>query len=771
MKLFASTLMLFMLSQAQDYVLRGTITDNKTKEVLIGASVSVVGNPKLGGTTNEEGKFAIEFPKAGDYQIAVSYLGYKTQTVTNLKVRASKPLTISVELIEEVSSSDIVEVTGSYFASELKVEVSTLNLSQEEIRRFPGGFEDVVRTVSTLPGVAINVEQGRNDLLVRGGGPSENLYVVNNIEIPNINHFGTQGGGNGSLSYINLDFVEDVTFSTGGFSARYGNKLSSVLELDLTEGRSDRFGGKATLSATQIGLNLEGPVGDDASYLLSIRKSYLDWIFKASGLPFVPVYSDANFIYNQTFRDNDKLSFMSFITSDHTDKELSTEENRVFNAQLMNNRQQQFINGLNYRYMLAKGYIDFTANANIQRYRLSQDDESLRRYFTNKSDEVEYIGKVQLFRQFSKTHAMRFGAQLKSVANTSKTSFADTIVDRSGNRVALSQLGIDKTTLSEDRSAQTFGAFLESDLSFGKLQALLGIRYDHYGFINNPDVIVPRLNLRYKLNDLSNIKASVGRYAQAPSYVWVQNPVNRDLEPLINDMLVLGYERYLTSDMKLSLEGYYKSYSDLPTGKISGGNDYLVITNTGADYGGRRDNFGSFGYQPFVSDGKGNAYGVELFMQKKYSDTPYYGQLSLSYNKSEVTAGNGKSYPTIFDQRIIFNLSGGYKFSDRWEASGRFRFYTGRPTTPIYVPSENGGELQNLPSEYLSERLDAGHQLDIRVDRYTYYQRFTLIYYLDIQNVYNNQLPTSPQFDFYNNEIRKPRSVRILPSIGVSFEF
>ena len=182
-------------------------------------------------------------------------------------------------------------MTASFFRRTPEQAVSVQRLSFEEIRRSPGGFEDVVRAVAVFPGVA-QVSAGRNDLIVRGGAPSENIYVVDNLEIPNINHFGTQGSGGGPLSYINLDFVRETSFSTGGFGARYGDRLSSVLTIDLREGRTDRLGGKATISATQFGLNLEGPIGENGTFLVSARRSYLDLIFRASGFSFVPEYWD-----------------------------------------------------------------------------------------------------------------------------------------------------------------------------------------------------------------------------------------------------------------------------------------------------------------------------------------------------------------------------------------------------------------------------------------------------------------------------------------------
>ena len=212
-------------------------------------------------------------------------------------------------------------------------------MSREEIRRFPGGFEDVVRTVSTLPGVAINASGGRNDLLVRGGGPSENLYIINNIEVPNINHFGTQGNSSGSLSFVNLDFVDNITFSTGGFKARYGDKMSSVLELKMTEGRNDRFGSKLLVSATQYGLNFEGPVTDRGNFIFSARQSYLDLIFKAAGLPFVPVYTDFNFLAHYDLSPRDKLFFLGLSAIDRVNRDQSSLENRVRNSALLDNTQ------------------------------------------------------------------------------------------------------------------------------------------------------------------------------------------------------------------------------------------------------------------------------------------------------------------------------------------------------------------------------------------------------------------------------------------------
>ncbi|RMI12603.1 MAG: TonB-dependent receptor, partial [Calditrichaeota bacterium] len=196
--------------------------------------------------------------------------------------------------------------------------------------------------------------------------------------------------------------------------------------------------------------------------------------------------------------------------------------------------------------------------------------------------------------------------------------------------------------------------------------------------------------------------------------------------------------------------------------------------NTGTEFGGRDDDFQSFGYFDLVSRGKGRAYGAELYIQKKNSEIPIFGQMSLTYSRSEFTALNGQTYPAPFDQRFIFNFTGGYLPNKNWELGLRFRLFTGIPYTPVYRPSENPiqpGFVQNLPEEYLSARLPVGHQLDLRIDRFFYFRGWTLVTYLDIQNIYNYKVPIRPRYDFWEDKIETSNAIGILPSIGIRANF
>ena len=679
--------------------LKDLLLDEFSQQPLIGANIEII-NTDRGATTNTEGEFFVNDIPDGVYNLKFSYIGYLPKFISDVVVKSARPAILEIKLKEAAIEGDAITVIGGYFEAENATQPSVLSLNREEIRRFPGGFEDVVRTVSTLPGVSINTEAGRNDLLVRGGGPSENLFVVNNIEVPNINHFGTQGSSSGSLSFINLDFVEDVTFSTGGFGAKYGDKMSSVLSLNTSLGRTDRIGGKALVSATQFGLNVEGPVSNFGNFIFSARESYLDLIFKAAGLPFVPVYTDFNLIFNGKFANNDRINVLVLGALDRIDRDYSSEENKVTNAGILENNQNQWIIGLDYQKTLGKGIFNITLNANLYDFKFKQFDENRIEYFRSDSKENEFGLKLQYRFPVSKTSSFNTGISSKFISNDNNTVFADSIYDRNGNKISRTDLAL-PAVINNQPQAQKSAAFIEWDwLATSRLDINSGLRLDYFGFIDEAVTIAPRISMKYNLTSEQAVKVSTGLYYQSPSYVWLNNSYNKKLKALKNYMSILSWEYFFRRDVRLSVETYYKSYSDLPTGTIPGVNDHIVITNTGTGYGGREDDFQSFGLFDLDSKASGKSYGAEFLLEKKFSEIPFYGKLSLTLGKSEFTAGNGKKYPGQYDQRFIMNISGGYILSDKWQFNGKFRYFTGIPYTPVYIPSQNPlnpGNIQNIP--------------------------------------------------------------------------
>jgi hypothetical protein len=300
-------------------------------------------------------------------------------------------------------------------------------------------------------------------------------------------------------------------------------------------------------------------------------------------------------------------------------------------------------------------------------------------------------------------------------------------------------------------------------LFFERLRTNFGLRLDYFDYLEKKMYPAPRLSMTYQLDNLTNINLSTGSYYQSPSYIWLAAAENnKRLTDIRTDQLIVGFDRLLGEDFLLKIETYYKWYNDYPASLIR---PYLVLANTGAGYNGADDNFSSFGLEPLTSGGSGKSRGVELSLQKKLSDIRCYGILSLTYSKTDFTALDNITRNGAYDQRWIFNLTGGYKFDESWEAGFKFRYASGRP----YTPFTNSGS--QLVTDYLSNYFKALHSLDIRVDKRWFYEKFTLITYIDIQNVYNNKYSNSIRWNPRTRIAVNDPSIGILPSLGISLEF
>ncbi len=756
MRTISLLFLLPLLSLAQNTTptgtLHGVVISATTQEPLFGANVVVVGTTR-GASTDIDGKFSIPGLPVGTYIIRVSAVGYTAAVETDIVVNSIRPADVIVKLTESELTVEGVEVTASYFQKLPDKPVSTLTQSNEEIRRLPGGLEDVVRAISILPGVA-QVQAGRNDLIVRGGSPAENLFIIDNIEVPNINHFGTQGASGGPLSYINLDYVRETSFSTGGFGSRYGDKLSSVLTINLRDGRDDQFGGKATISASQFGLNLEGPVSESGTFLFSARRSYLDFIFKAAGFGFVPEYWD--FLTKVQFRlsPRDELRILGVAALDNVRFFNDTDDQRFDNSRVLGSDQNQIVGGVTWKHLFGSGFTTVTVSRVDVAFDFLQSDSLLAPIFRSNSREIETTVRGDVVWLLPGMLELSGGIISKSIGFRSD--------------VTLRPFGTNfGQVLSISSSLRTGGwkgaVYAQASKSIGNTRVIAGVRGDYFDLISSPMVFAPRFSLSHAVNPVVSVNASIGRYFQSPSYIWlVSNPQNRALDPIKADQVVVGTDITLRPDTKISLEVYQKWYNGYPA---STARTYLVMANTGAGFGGSEDGYAAFGVDPLVNGGQGNARGVELLLQKKLSEVPCYGTVSVSYNVSEFKALDGVLRPSSFDQRWIVNVGGGYVLNDRWEFSTKFRLATGRPYTP-YGP----GGVQD-PLLYNSQRVGTNHSLDVRVDRRWQFERWNLITYIDIQNIYNRKPLDVPRFNERIGRVETNDSIGLLPTIGISAEF
>ncbi len=761
MKFFKIILFLLLLlllpktiSAQSGGIITGRVIDAVTREPLIGANVIIPGTG-IGAATGENGFYKISNLRADSYQLKASSIGYTSVIKTDIIVTNSRPAEIDFELNEAVIKFQGVTVSSDYFTQNPLEVNSVRNFSYEEIRRTPGGFEDVVRALSVLPGVA-QADAGRNDLIVRGGAPSENLYLVDGIPVPNINHFGTQGATGGPLSFINLDFVKGTSFSTGGFPVLYGDKISSVLSINLRDGRKDKLGGKATISASQFGLDLEGPVSQNSSFIFSARRSYLDFIFKAAGFGFVPEYYDLLSKYDLKISNNNSLSILFIGAFDRVKFFNNSADQRYDNSRILGSNQNQYVAGISYRSLFKDGFLNLTLSRNFTDYNSVQKDSMLNPLFTNISNEAENSLRADLTYKLSPASEINTGSEIKFIqfgADILSPEFVTTFGDT-----------LSRTSLNETKNYIKLAAYLNYNiLIFERLNANFGVRLDYFSPLKHNLYLSPRFSASYMFDELTNINFSTGIYYQSPSYIWLAEKGNsKSLKDIKAAQYVLGFDRKLREDLQLKLEGFIKKYSDYPA---SLERPYLVLVNTGAGFAGADDNFASFGLETLISAGWGTARGVELSLQKKMSDIPLYGIVSLTYSKSDYISLDGIERTGSYDQPWIFNIAGGYKFNEKWEASFKFRYSTGKTYTPF-----NTEGTQSV-ANYNSARLNSNNSLDIRVDKRWYLDQWTLITYIDVQNIYNHQNETNVRWDPRTQSPKVNKSIGILPSIGISAEF
>lgn len=738
--------------------INGRVTDKLTQQPLPGAVIEVVQlNLKAG--SDDGGYFTLSDIPSGIYSVKFTYIGYVPLVKDFISVNSGSSLNLLAEL--ELTSTDAINVEAQRFEKPLDISNSIKNLTYEEIRRSPGGFEDIGRVIQTLPGVSF-VNDGRNDLIVRGGSPSENLFLVDGSPIPNINHFGSQGATGGPVSLIDLNFIRDVNFLTGGFSARYGDKLSSVLDIKLREGNRKSIMGTLNLSATGLGGILEGPLGKSqkGSWLFSVRRSYLDLIFNAAGFGFIPEYNSAQF---KGVYDLDAHNILTFNAIGNLDKvRFNNEktEDRQDNESILKNNQYGYTNSLELKSLLTdKSYSKINLSRSYTNFDYTGRDANFLEKFKNQSEESENVlkGEYNILPNNNMEISIGLEGKIINFANIIRTQQDTlyTIDPNTGNRYIIPALDFDKSNTTYKGAA-----FLQVSQKLLKILKLnFGLRYDYFDFINEKNYISPRASASVSVLSNLNFNFSYGIFYQSPSYIWlVSNPQNVNLKNIRADHYIAGIEYLPSKDSKMTVEVYYKKYKNYPTSTLR---PYFILANNGGNF----ENTSSFGLEPLVSSGIGYAQGIEFFFQKTLSEK-FYTTINLSLFKARYTALDGVERQSDFDNRVLFVANGGYIAGKGWELSSKFRYLGGRPYTPISIVDGT-----QIISQYNSERLPDYYSLDIRVDKRWNFSKWSLVTYIDIQNITGKKNITSYKWNKYTKIIEDSKSLGVFPTIGVNAMF
>lgn len=740
----------------------GRILEALTEAPIPGVAVRVAGR-QVDAVTDSLGRFVLRNVEPGIVTIEARRVGFLPVARGDLAVGPGKPVEVVLLMQRTVTTLSTIRVAPSLFpvVPPTQTAVSTSTFSAEEVRRTPGVQEDVVRAVSVLPGVGVTTG-GRNDLVVRGGAPFENLFVVDNVEVPNVNHFGTQGSTGGPISILNIDFIDEASLSAGGFGARFGDRTSSVTSIRLREGARDRVASEVNLSVTGVGAIVEGPLGSRGTFLMGVRRSYFDLVFEAVGFAFVPAYSDltAKAVFRPSRRD--ELSFLTIGADATISFNNDDADQRYDNARVLGTDQRQYFSGLTWKRLTSRGSITTTLGRTWTRFNSRQQDSLVppNTLFALQSTEGENSIRSDATLQLTPTLELDAGV-IGKVAST-----LDYEVDLPG-ALRRDAAGVGRPLrLDTSFTAARQGAYAQLAWQLRpRWRTSLGLRGDRYGFLDGAARLAPRASVTWQTGENSSLALSGGRYYQAPSFVWlVGDRDNRQLEPLQADQAVLSWQRSWRGDLRLQVEAFAKRYRAYPARTFR---PQAVLQPSGFD-DVQADI--PLGLEPLRSVGTGRVTGGEVLLQKKLSEIPVYGLLSASYNRARFRGLDGVERPGAFDTPFIGNFLIGWRPSRSWELSTRLRSARGLPSTPFVTEGAMAGML-DFTRNNTGPRLPAFFTADLRVDRRWIFSRRQLIAYVDLQNVTGRENVSQFSWDQRTRSVLPNTSIGLLPSLGVNVEW
>lgn len=772
---------------AQTYSVKGVVTSRATGEGLPFVSMGIWNTP-MGTMTDSLGNYFIGNLSPGMYRIQVSSVGYKTYVSPEFRI-SSYDYTLDIALEESQVALSEVSVVAAPFRSSIESPIAMRVIGVQEIEKSPGANRDISKVVNSFPGVASAVGNGyRNDLMIRGGGPSENKFFLDGVEIPNINHFSTQGASGGPVGIIDADLIREVNFYTGAFPVSRGNALSSVFDFKLLDGTPDKYTFKGTVGASEVALTSKGHIGNKTTYIVSVRQSYLQLLFSLLDMPFLPRYTDAQFKVKTRFSQEHELMVLGLGAIDdmklNTETDPEDESKQYLLNYLPTIKQNTYTLGAVYKHysgnhtqtvVLSRSFMN---NSNIK-YRDNDESSTDNLTLRLKSDEIEnhlrfenrsLVGLFDLTAGFNVDYAVYRN-------NTFQRAFTDIPKEiRYKTDLGLFKWGIFATSgykSADDRFSASFGFRLDA--------------CNYSSLTDNPfKQFSPRLSLSYNLIGNFFLNGSIGRFYQLPAYttmVYQEDNVliNKSrLKYICSDQAVVGVEYYINKWARLTVEGFYKKYTHSPLSL----RDSIPLACKGTDYG-------VSGNEAASSTARGRAYGLEV-MLRWFGMGRFTALASYTWYRSQFEdPATGIYIPSAWDYRHLFTLSGTYKLPKNWDIGLKFRLMGGAPYTPYdeytssLVPAWDATARPYYDYDrYNTGRLKTFYEADIRVDKSFYFKGVMLGFYVDLQNVLNFKYDNPPVListgekyvdndgtERYRMKYIAQQSGVILPTLGITVEF
>lgn len=682
----------------------------------------------------------------GNYTFEISAENHATGFLNDINVVPNQNLSFSIGLQESEQKIEEVVINKKVYKTTAESPISLRNITSEEVQKNAGSNRDISKAILSFPGVG-STATFRNDLFIRGGSSAENKFYIDGIEVPVINHFQTQGASGGPRGIITVDFIKDVDFYSGAFPARRNGVLSSLFEFNLKQARKDKLGYKAIIGLDDLQLMADGPLSKDQSWtgLFSLRKSNLQLLFKAIGLPFLPSYYDGTFKVSKKFTNGDELYFIGLGAIDRfefNDDAKKTLTNLTLIERLPKSPQWNYTVGAGYRHLVENGNWLFTLSRNtldnkaIKYYRNIETPENL--LYDYQSQEIE--NKLRIDRNLS----------IKDIQISLGTNFNFSVYKNNSTIKNVTQNAVNFDNLDVDLNLLQYGLYIQAAKKIfnEKVQVSVGTRLDASNYSDNTDnpfdQFSPRLSLSYRFAPQFAFNFNTGIFYQLPAYTALGfsengNFTNKNtLRYVRNSHIVGGIEFNGKSNLRITAEGYYKKYKNYPFSL----RNQISIANIGAD-------FGVVGNEPLDSRGTGETYGIELLLQKRTLNN-FYGIAAYTFGYSKFSNANEDFLPSSWDSRHILTLTAGKYFKKNWNIGARFRMQSGLPETPydlqrsalVNIWNINNGPLQNF-TQLNSLRGNLAHQLDVRVEKKWIFSKWQLTAYVDIVNIYGSQSPSN----------------------------
>ena len=753
----------------------GKVFNNDNGLILEGATIQVEDSDFF-AITNSEGLFEIKDIPTSSYNIKASFIGFKSQTIFNVIIKSAGNQSLQFGLNPSSEELDEVILVESPFKTSIETPLSTQTFSAVEIETYPGGNNDITRVIQSLPGISPSVGGFRNDIIIRGGGPNETVYYIDGIEIPNINHFSTQGSSGGPVGLVNISFIKDVTLTTSSFGAEYDNALSGVLSFVQKEANKEKISGNFRIGSSEAGITLDGPINQDTSFIFSLRRSYLQFIFKAFGFSFLPDYWDYQMKLNHKIDDFNFINFIGIgsideLTVNEPDEFDFENQSTIEQIPITNQRSRTF--GVTWKriYKNSNGF-----------FNLSLSNNKLENNFERFEDNVSRKNKVYSNLSTEEDIKVRF------ISNNNfdnyKFSFGGNFqLSKYSNRTLFKFFNIN---YNSNIDFFKYGLFIKSSKRFfnDKLSLSFGVRTDQDNFTSENKIfenISPRLALSLSLskNNKWNLNLTSGRYYKMPTYTSLgfrdlnNMLINKNSKYTQSDHIVVGLEFINSESSRFTIELFDKRYRNYPVSST----DMVSLANKGGD-------FEVLGNEKILTIGKGKSYGIELLYQQKLKNN-FYGILSYTFFYSKFSGIDKIYLPSVWDNRNLFSFTGGYKLKKNWEISSKLRYTDKTPYAPINFELSNMSypEIIFDYSQLGNYFLDKFLKLDLRIDKRWNLKSTSMNFYIDAENLLANEIPVPPEYGLLrdsNQNVIIPRSLievesdnrtAIIPSIGFVFYF